>query len=43
MAYQYWYKEETQRTTFISFEGGYHGDTLGATCQWGQFSVAFDR
>ena len=31
MAYQYWYNQgETQRTTFISFEGGYHGDTLGA-------------
>ncbi len=31
MAYQYWCNRgETQRTTFISFEGGYHGDTLGA-------------
>lgn len=31
MAYQYWYNQgETQRTSFISFEGGYHGDTLGA-------------
>ncbi|MFH7027649.1 MAG: adenosylmethionine--8-amino-7-oxononanoate transaminase [Heteroscytonema crispum UTEX LB 1556] len=31
MAYQYWYNQgETQRTTFITFEGGYHGDTLGA-------------
>ena len=31
MAYQYWHNQgETQRTTFISFEGGYHGDTLGA-------------
>jgi adenosylmethionine-8-amino-7-oxononanoate aminotransferase len=31
MAYQYWYNQgEPQRTKFISFEGGYHGDTLGA-------------
>ena len=31
MAYQYWYNQgEKQRTKFISFEGGYHGDTLGA-------------
>lgn len=31
MAYQYWYnKGERQRNKFISFEGGYHGDTLGA-------------
>ena len=31
MAYQYWYNMgEKQRTKFISFEGGYHGDTLGA-------------
>jgi len=31
MAYQYWYNQgETQRTSFIGFEGGYHGDTLGA-------------
>lgn len=31
MAYQYWYNQgETHRTTFIGFEGGYHGDTVGA-------------
>ncbi len=31
MAYQYWYNQgETQRTSFIGFEGGYHGDTVGA-------------
>lgn len=31
MAYQYWFNQgETQRTSFISFEGGYHGDTIGA-------------
>lgn len=42
MAYQYWYNQgETQRTSFITFEGGYHGETLGAmsvgsTSPWGQ-------
>ncbi len=31
MAYQYWRNRgESERTTFISFEGGYHGDTVGA-------------
>jgi adenosylmethionine-8-amino-7-oxononanoate aminotransferase len=31
MAFQYWHNlGESQRTTFIAFEGGYHGDTLGA-------------
>jgi adenosylmethionine-8-amino-7-oxononanoate aminotransferase len=31
MAYQYWSnKGETQRKLFLSFEGGYHGDTFGA-------------
>ena len=30
MAYQYWYNRREQRNTFIGFEGGYHGDTLGA-------------
>jgi adenosylmethionine---8-amino-7-oxononanoate aminotransferase len=31
MAYQYWHHQgETQRTRFIGFEGGYHGDTFGA-------------
>ncbi|HCF27859.1 MAG TPA: adenosylmethionine--8-amino-7-oxononanoate transaminase [Cyanobacteria bacterium UBA11049] len=30
MAYQYWYNQGEKRTKFISFEGGYHGDTLGA-------------
>jgi len=31
MACQYWFNQgETERTTFISFEGGYHGDTVGA-------------
>jgi adenosylmethionine-8-amino-7-oxononanoate aminotransferase len=31
MAFQYWQNlGESQRTTFIAFAGGYHGDTLGA-------------
>ncbi|MBI5346719.1 MAG: adenosylmethionine--8-amino-7-oxononanoate transaminase [Chlamydiae bacterium] len=31
MAYQYWQNlSEYKRTRFLSFEGGYHGDTFGA-------------
>lgn len=31
MAYQYWYNRgQKQRKLFLSFEGGYHGDTFGA-------------
>lgn len=30
MAYQYWVNRGEKRTTFICFEGAYHGDTLGA-------------
>ena len=31
MAYQYWQNQgEAARTHFLSFEGGYHGDTFGA-------------
>lgn len=31
MALQYWRNHgETQRTCFLAFEGGYHGDTVGA-------------
>jgi len=31
MAYQYWWNHgERDRTLFLSFDGGYHGDTFGA-------------
>ncbi len=31
MAYQYWcHHQEPQRTLFVGFENGYHGDTFGA-------------
>ncbi len=31
MAYQYWHnKNQKQRKFFLSFDGGYHGDTFGA-------------
>ncbi len=30
IAYQYWRNLGEHRTTFITFEGGYHGDTIGA-------------
>ena len=31
MAYQYWWNQgKKQKTTFLSFEGSYHGDTFGA-------------
>ncbi|GAP93815.1 adenosylmethionine--8-amino-7-oxononanoate transaminase [Leptolyngbya sp. NIES-2104] len=30
MAYQYWRNLGEDRTRFITFEGGYHGDTIGA-------------
>jgi adenosylmethionine---8-amino-7-oxononanoate aminotransferase len=31
MAYQYWLNQgESHRSRFIGFEGGYHGDTIGA-------------
>lgn len=31
MAYQYWQRrDQPQRSRFIGFAGGYHGDTLGA-------------
>jgi adenosylmethionine-8-amino-7-oxononanoate aminotransferase len=30
MAYQYWHNQGIKRKYFLSFEGGYHGDTFGA-------------
>lgn len=30
MAYQYWANQDRPRTTFLAFEGAYHGDTFGA-------------
>jgi adenosylmethionine---8-amino-7-oxononanoate aminotransferase len=30
MAYQYWRNQGENRQTFLCFEGGYHGDTMGA-------------
>jgi adenosylmethionine---8-amino-7-oxononanoate aminotransferase len=30
MAYQYWRNQGEHRQTFLCFEGGYHGDTMGA-------------
>ncbi len=30
MAYQYWHNKGKEKKRFIAFEGGYHGDTLGA-------------
>lgn len=38
MAYAYWqFRGEPERTLFVSMDGAYHGDTLGAT------SVGFNR
>lgn len=30
MAYQYWYLQKKDKPLFLSFDGGYHGDTFGA-------------
>lgn len=30
IAYQFWLNNNTERNIFLSFEGGYHGDTFGA-------------
>lgn len=43
MAYQYWVNLGQKRSTFIAFEGSYHGDTFGAmSVGWrSPFSQAF--
>ena len=30
VAYQFWYQRNKKKKKFVAFEGGYHGDTLGA-------------
>jgi adenosylmethionine-8-amino-7-oxononanoate aminotransferase len=43
MAYQFWcHHGETQRTLYLGFEGGYHGDTFGAMAV-GRDPVFFGR
>ena len=43
MAYQYWcHRGEPQRTLFVGFENGYHGDTFGAMAV-GRDPVFFGR
>jgi adenosylmethionine-8-amino-7-oxononanoate aminotransferase len=43
MAYQYWcHRGESQRTLFVGFAGGYHGDTFGAMAV-GRDPVFFGR
>lgn len=43
MAYQYWANRGQPRTTFLAFEGAYHGDTFGAMAVGARslFSSAF--
>jgi adenosylmethionine---8-amino-7-oxononanoate aminotransferase len=43
MAYQYWANKGQPRTTFLAFEGAYHGDTFGAMAVGGRslFTQAF--
>lgn len=43
MAYQYWVNQGQPRTTFIAFDGSYHGDTFGAMAVGGRsiFSQTF--
>ncbi|MBD2073482.1 adenosylmethionine--8-amino-7-oxononanoate transaminase [Phormidium sp. FACHB-592] len=43
MAYQYWTNQGQSRSTFLAFEGAYHGDTFGAMAVGARslFSQAF--
>jgi adenosylmethionine---8-amino-7-oxononanoate aminotransferase len=43
MAYQYWSNLDQKRSTFLAFEGAYHGDTFGAMAMGRSlFTHAFD-
>ena len=44
MAYQYWHNQGQARSTFLAFEGAYHGDTFGAMAVGARslFNAAFD-
>jgi adenosylmethionine-8-amino-7-oxononanoate aminotransferase len=43
MAYQYWVNQGTPRSTFLAFDGAYHGDTFGTMAVSGRsvFSAVF--
>jgi adenosylmethionine-8-amino-7-oxononanoate aminotransferase len=43
MAYQYWVNQDKPRSTFLAFEGAYHGDTFGTMAVSGRsvFSAVF--
>ena len=46
MSYQYWYNHgQYKRSTFLAFEGGYHGDTFGAmsVAEYSGFCKAFKK
>ena len=30
VAYQFWHNKKMKKRKFVAFDGGYHGDTLGA-------------
>ncbi|MEB3274070.1 MAG: adenosylmethionine--8-amino-7-oxononanoate transaminase [Prochlorothrix sp.] len=44
MAYQYWQNQGEARSTFLAFEGAYHGDTFGAMAvgERSLFTAAFE-
>jgi adenosylmethionine-8-amino-7-oxononanoate aminotransferase len=43
MAYQYFWNKGEERKLFVALEGGYHGDTLGATAVSQHFSKPFSN